>query len=162
MLEPVDPREVVLNVAHAMRWVRETQGSNRGEAVDQMIRGTGLIPPQPWCAAFVAWCGHAALDLLWPLPLVAGCATLAEAARAAGQLAVLSDGVEPERGAIFLLWGAEKHRFHHTGFVLGRGAGARWRTVEGNTSEDGSPEGTGVFLRQRAFGEQDAIIRWWL
>ena len=162
MIDTVDAREAVLNVARALRWVRETDGPNRGEVVDEMTRECGLRPPQPWCAAFLSFCGHAALDLRWPLPLVAGCATLAEAAQAQGTLHVLTGGVVPERGAIFLLWGEAKQRYHHTGFVLGPDSVAGyWRTCEGNTNEDGSPEGTGVFTRRRRFGDKDAIITWW-
>lgn len=163
MLDVIGAREAVLNVAGAMAWVKETAGPNRGEVVDEIIRATGLRPPQPWCAAFVNWCGAAALDLLWPLPMVAGCATLAEAAQAQGMLHVLIDGTEPARGAVFLLWGEDVHRFRHTGFILGRDAAdpTYWRTLEGNTSPDGSAEGTGVFRRRRHFGPKDAVIQWW-
>lgn len=161
-LTTVGVREAVLNVAGAMRWVKETQGANRGEAVDRMIRATGLEPPQPWCMAFVNWCGQAVLDLLWPLPMSAGCQFVAEAAQAKGLLKVVAD-TPPERGGIFLLWSEEKHRFRHTGFVLGRDAeDGWWRCIEGNTNVDGSPEGTGVFKRRRQFGTKDATIFWWL
>jgi len=158
-LTTISAKEAALNVATSMRWVKETQGANRGEAVDRMIRACGLEPPQPWCMAFVNWCGQAALDLLWPLPMAAGCQYVAEAAQKIGLLDV---GGAPERGAIFLLWGESVHRYRHTGFVLGRDAEEGWwRCIEGNTNEDGSPEGTGVFKRRRQFTGKDAMILWW-
>jgi hypothetical protein len=162
-LSTIFVKEAVLNVASSMRWVKETQGANRGEAVDRMIRATGLVPPQPWCMAYVNWCGQAALDLLWPLPMAAGCQFVAEAAQKLGMLKVLEVGVVPERGSIFLLWGESVHRYRHTGFVLGADAESGWyRCIEGNTNDDGSPEGTGVFKRRRQFTGKDAIINWWL
>jgi hypothetical protein len=33
--------------------------------------------------------------------------------------------------------------------------------VEGNTNAGGSPEGTGVFARNRVFGPRDRFISWW-
>ena len=151
----VDARAVVISVARAMTWVREI-GPNRGQAVEAILRRVVLPPGSPWCAAFVAWVGRAALDGRWPLPLVGGCATLGEAALARGMIRQA-----PENGAIFLLWSDRMNRFNHTGFISAT-AGEACFTVEGNTSPDGSPEGTGVFERTRTFGERDRFVHWWV
>lgn len=153
-ISPIDPRAVVISVARAMTWVREV-GANRGQAVEAILRRVHLPPGSPWCAAFVAWCGRAALDGGWALPLVGGCATLGEAAEARGMLRAA-----PANGSIFLCWSAAKNRFNHTGFIAAT-AGEACFTVEGNTSPDGSPEGTGVFERTRIFGPRDRFIHWW-
>lgn len=157
----ISVRDAVLNVAWAMRWVKETQGSNRGEVVDEMVRLTGLNPANryPWCACYVAWVGYAALRKAWPLPKVAGCMSLKDAAYAKGMLET-----EPAVGAVFLIWGKAGDgvtRFKHTGFLRRDLSGGLWETVEGNTNAGGSPEGTGVFVRQRRFSRDDRFIHWW-
>lgn len=148
---------LILNVAAAHSWVRETQGSNRGEAVNAILARVGLEPGQPWCAAFVAYVGWAVLRKDWPLPNVGGCMSLYAAGRASSLLRPV-----PAPGAVFLTWSASMNRFAHTGFVSGPlGTDSRWPTVEGNTNTDGSREGTGVFLRRRLFGPKDTFIHWW-
>ncbi len=153
--------QAVLNVAWSLRWVTETNGSNRGEAVDAIVRVTGLDPAtrSPWCACFVAYAGYSTLKDQWPLKKVAGCVSLHDDAQAKGLLVS-----SPQPGDIFLLFGKAGdgvERFHHCGFVTGPGTTpGTWATVEGNTNVDGSPDGTGVFVRQRTFGPKDAFIRW--
>lgn len=158
MITTLSPREAVLNLANWLRWVTETHGSNRGEAVDAIVRVTGLDPAirAPWCAAFVAACGYAVLRDLWPLRKVAGCATLAEDASAKGLLTTT-----PAVGSIFLLWSDQKGRYHHTGFCVAPEVAGSWVTCEGNTNDTGSPDGTGVFRRSRKFGPKDRFIHWW-
>lgn len=152
-----DAVTAVLNVARAHTWVRETQGSNRGEAVNAILARVGLPPGQPWCAAFVAYVGWAVLRGAWPLPNVGGCMSLFAAARAREMLRDT-----PAPGAVFLIWSPSLNRFAHTGFVTaGPDEDGEWPTVEGNTNTGGSREGTGVFLRARAFGPRDRFIHWW-
>jgi hypothetical protein len=159
MLDTVSPRAAVLNLAWWLRWVTESHGPNRGEAVDAIIRVTGLNPATapPWCAAFVAACGYAVLRDQWPLKKVAGCASLFDDAKAKG---FIRD--TPTTGAIFLLWSPTLKRFHHTGFCQAVAAQTGWSTIEGNTNAGGSPEGTGVFARTRVFGPLDRFIWWWV
>lgn len=156
----ISPVDAVLNLAWWLRWVTETQGANRGEAVDAIIRVTGLDPLKPppglksipWCACFVAACGYAVLRERWPLKKVAGCVSLFEDAEAKKLVRFA-----PERGRIFLLHNGT--RFHHTGFCKAPAAGL-WTTIEGNTNVAGSPEGTGVFERTRAFPTSTRFIDW--
>ena len=154
MIPDVPVRQAVLSVARALRWVRETEGSNKGEMVNQILASVHLPPGEPWCAAFVSFVGKAALGDAWPLPMVGGCQTLAEDAAKRNMRSPL-----PAPGSVFLLWSSTKKRFHHTGFCVAPGPKG-WKTIEGNTSEDGSPEGTGVFERDRMFGLEDRFIRW--
>lgn len=155
----IDVKDIPLNVAYSLRWVRETQGSNRGEVVDEMIRLTGLDPATapPWCAAFVAFCGYAAMRKQWPLKKVAGCASLFDDATAKGLV-----NTKPAHGAIFLLWSDKKKRFHHTGFCDAEIVPGQWSTIEGNTNDDGSVDGVGVFERKRTWGPNDRFIYPWL
>jgi len=162
MLTFPDPRVVVLNVARSLLWVRETAGANRGEVVDRIVAATGLDPAgrHPWCAAFVAYVGRAALGKTgWPLRPFAGCVSLRDEAQ---KLGVLS--VTPTKGAIFLQYGKAgdgRFRFRHCGFVVGENPAGGWDTLEGNTNEAGSPEGIGVFARTRTWGKLDRFIHWW-
>lgn len=150
--------DCVLNVAWSFRWVKETQGSNRGEVVDEMIRLTGLDPAQrlPWCCAFISYVGYAVLRKDWPLPKVAGCVSLYDAANARGMVRKT-----PAEGSIFLLWGESVNRFRHTGFVVREISPGLFETIEANTNINGSHEGTGVFVRERRFGDRDRFLDWW-
>lgn len=161
LTEPVTTVELVLRLARSYRWVRETRGQNRGEAVGHLLRLVGLTEPNPWCAAFVAKIGYSAFGDDWPLPLVGGCATLGEAADAKDLLMP-----HPAPGAVFLLYVPSKGRFAHTGFV-DRPIPSGWTTIEGNTGDDPGDdgernrEGDGVYERTRDFGPRDRFIYWW-
>lgn len=150
--------DCVLNVAWSFRWVKETQGSNRGEVVDEMIRLTGLDPAKrlPWCAGFVSYVGYAVLRKDWPLPKVAGCVSLYDAGNERGMVRM-----SPAEGSIFLLWLPSKNRFGHTGFVIKELSPGLYATIEGNTNTDGSHDGTGVYIRERRFGPRDRFLDWW-
>jgi hypothetical protein len=152
-MTPLDPVETVLNVAEGHAWVKEV-GENRGQAVEAILAHVGLLPGQPWCAAFVSYIGWLVMRRGWPLPLAGGCAMLADRARGLGMLTEI-----PAPGSIFLVWGVTLNRFRHCGFLIER-TPAGWRTVEGNTNVDGSPEGTGVFVRERSFSALDRFVNW--
>ena len=155
----IDARTAVLNVARGHTWVRE-QGANRGQAVEAILKRTGLSGGFAWCAAFVAYIGWSILRASWPLPMVAGCMALFDAATAKGLVRTV-----PAPGAIFLLWGTAGDgvtRFKHAGFVSDEIRPGVWRTVEGNANAAGSSvEGDGVYVRERTFGPSDRFIWWW-
>ncbi len=154
---PLSAVATVLNIARGHTWVVEV-GENRGQAVEAILARVGLPPGQPWCAAFVAYIGWLALRELWPLPKDGGCQKLSEDAAALGMLELA-----PATGRIFLLYGQTPTgiRFHHCGFITGPGKTAgTWATVEGNTNAGGSPDGTGVFLRERSFDGTARFIEW--
>jgi hypothetical protein len=153
----VPARETLLRIARGHTWVRET-GPNRGQAVEAILKRVGLEPGKAWCAAFVAYIGWLLMREQWPLPLVGGCESLAEALEA--RPGMLTD--MPQPGAIFLLPSEEEgRRYRHTGFVWELKGPQTYSTVEGNASPDGSPEGTGVFVRERTIGPKDRFGRWW-
>ena len=145
----------ILDAARADLLVREVGGENRGFEVETILASVGLPPGQPWCAAFVYWIGRFALGKRWPLPATGSCALLGSYAREKGMLVE-----QPGPGDVFLLWSATKNRFHHTGFVVEALPHASYRTLEGNTNDDGSVNGNGVYERTRGIGEKDRFIRW--
>lgn len=128
--------------------------TNSGLKVEEYLETVGLLKGQPWCAAFVAWCGRVALKKAWPLPLTGGCQALHVWAKGKGWIVE-----QPAVGDVFLIWFPKLNRFGHTGFIEAI-AGGTITTVEGNTSGAGSREGWGVFRRTRRFGTDDRFIRW--
>jgi len=114
----------------------EPPGSNDGVRVREYLRSAGILDPEPWCASFVHWGslqigkeGFGAWTPSW-------CKTILE----------IDD---PERGAWGLVYYPKLGRFGHI-FVVTKVCGnGMIETVEGNTNNDGSREGTGVFRRFR-------------
>ncbi len=135
--------------------LEEPPGSDRGPRVDEYLRTVGLNPSEgsfAWCAAFVYWCFEQAARAEGrsnPVIRTAGVLDhwrMAESAgirRLAGADAAEDPGlVHP--GMIFVLdFGGGAG---HTGLVEGVQDG-RLVAPEGNTNDDGSREGVGVFRR---------------
>lgn len=149
-------REKVLQIAEKERLTggenKETQGSNHGPLVDKYLAYVGLGPGQPWCAAFVAWCIDQAGG---NCPKTGDTWALEDWGRKEG---IWNPKTLPEVGDIFLLYG-KNNRPTHTGFVTKVCAGYV-ETIEGNTSPDGSPEGIGIFKRERDIPDIE-VIKWW-
>lgn len=123
-------------------WVQEATKQNDGRWVEAIQRLTGNKKGDAWCASFVAM----VLDIAYrgknPLPITASCDVLLEAARTAG---TLTD--TPAVGDVFLVMKSPADAVH-TGVVTAVGKLAV-KTVEGNTNDDGSRDGYGVFARER-------------
>jgi hypothetical protein len=151
-----DQLERVLFVAQTQVNVTESPpNTNKGLKVEEYQRAVGIqVGKDPWCAGFLGWVGKTALGDDWPVPLVGGCATLADWAKKEG---VLKD--KPQLGDAFLLFFPKLNRYAHVGFVTDPVKDGKWGTIEGNTSGGGSREGWGVFRQRRAFGLLDRFIR---
>ena len=124
--------------------VKEQGGANRGERVEQYLAATGFGPGYAWCAAYVSWCflqaGIEAPRSAW-VPSFAG---KSKRIYQRGQFTKKT----PQPGDVFLIWYARLKRPAHIGFV------EKWEdqwvtTVEGNTNDDGSREGDGVYRKRR-------------
>jgi hypothetical protein len=153
--------ESVLRVALSYEHMKEYGGDNRGpESIERFLKFVRAEPGQPWCAAYVSFCGYYGnLDVVkgtyqstWPFKPTASCWQLGDWATTAGVLVT-----RPQPGAVFLLHSPKLGRFHHTGFVLT----ASGDTIEGNTNDDGSANGYEVLPRHRSFGLHDRFILWW-
>lgn len=127
-------------------------GSNRGPKVDQYLKSTGTPLGSAWCAAFLYFCfDQAARELGRANPLVRTGGVLAHwnGARTRGIPRLLTDNaianpslVHP--GMIFVI--SHGAGTGHTGLVEAVEAG-KLVTIEGNTNDNGSREGIGVFRR---------------
>jgi len=132
------------------------RGSNGGPEVDAFMAAIDpSLQGQPWCMAFVFWCfKHAAQQANLPLevPQTASVWRSWEMAQEQGVGKILSarearadpDRVKP--GMVFYI--DTGGRNGHTGFVKDVIDG-KLVTIEGNTNNDGSREGYGVFLRSK-------------
>lgn len=143
----------VLKVAagEEARHVREVpEHSNAGPDVERYLRSVGLGGGNSWCAAFVYWCfGEAAktLNRANPLFKTGGCLAHWNGAPSKGAQRILSTKAQADPGLlqpgmIFIMdHGAG---LGHTGLIESV-AGGILTTIEGNSNNNGSRDGTGVF-----------------
>ena len=140
--------------------VREATGRNDGPQVEMFLQHVGLRKGEPWCAAFVSYCLH-------------------KAGRASAPYSGWSPAFFPERyrirrdttllpGDVFGIYYQNLRRIAHVGFVdtvlyihIRQGTNPKQPvryfapntdfipTVEGNTNNNGSREGIGVFRKLR-------------
>jgi hypothetical protein len=148
-----------LEIAQTQVDVRETPGRpNQGPQVNAYLRSTGLGPGHPWCAAYVYWCiEQAATEAGADNPFIrtAWCPAIDAWAKSHDILEQ-----RPEAGDVFLLYGQTPGSLaRHTGFVTSTN-GAKFGANEGNTNLGGSPEGIGVFLRERTNSNMYRFVRW--
>jgi lysozyme family protein len=132
------------------------RGSNRGPEVDDYMGAIDRsLHGQPWCMAFVYWCFNEAareLGIGLNVPRTASVWRSWEMAQeqaigrivTARQARADPDIVKP--GMVFYIDTGGRHG--HTGFVRDIVDG-KLVTIEGNTNNDGSREGYGVFQRSR-------------
>lgn len=165
-ITPESRIECLIAAAQSFLGVAEEGGQNHGQMVELFLREVGLAPGDPWCAAFVHHVGHWSQyeywsqSSPWPLPATGSCAALGAFA---ARRSALSES--PARGDVFLLYEPGVKRFGHTGIVLDvrETSGAySCTTIEGNTNDDGSPEGWKTCLKMRHFskGARHRFIRW--
>ncbi|ELR71753.1 hypothetical protein C900_02338 [Fulvivirga imtechensis AK7] len=124
--------------------VREEGGANRGKMVEQYLAVTGLGPSFPWCAAFVSWCYiHAGVDA----PVSAWVPSFAIQRNIIYKRGKPTKKI-PQTGDVFMIWYDRLNRPAHIGFVDTWG-NEYVITVEGNTNDNGSREGDGVYRKKR-------------
>src|SRR5215472_4832677 len=132
-------------------------GSNRGPKVDMYLRSVGIDPTTgsfPWCAAFVYFCfQQAATSLGSPNPVIKTAGVLdhwnragAAGIRRLGTPECVANPSLVAPGMIFVI--LNKNATGHCGLVEGI-TGTFLTTIEGNTNDNGSREGIGVFRRQK-------------
>jgi uncharacterized protein (TIGR01370 family) len=161
----------VIDVAMSEIGVREVPpGSNRGPKVDQYISAVdpGLVSQQvPWCMCFVYWCFQETARQLGTtvhIPKSAGVRdswskTQTRAQQDASIVIVdkrdaLRDPSRVKPGMVFFLTRAGGG---HTGIVIENNNGML-ETIEGNTNDNGSAEGIGVFRRSRRRTTDDNLL----
>lgn len=147
--------------------VRERTGNNDGTAVETFLRSVGLGKGYYWCMAFVYWAfWNAANDLKimsrFPLKKTGGCMEqyrhCLENKEHFNNLIVLdARQFYPMVGDIFIIdlgKGAG-----HTGIITYLNINSLLSTVDGNTNDNGSANGDGVYERKREREKMFAYIR---
>lgn len=146
--------------AHLAQHPREVGGANRGPWVRLYMNGKDG-PDWLWCAGFVTFCmkqAAEALEVSMPIKGSFSCDSLAAQAKEAG-IFLSERSAEPEDitpGSIFL---SRRTSFDwtHTGLV----SDARdtlFKTIEGNTNDEGSRNGYEVCARSRGYSKKDFIL----
>ena len=162
-------RERIINTAAAEIGVTEATGNNDGPRVEAYLKSVGLERGQPYCAAFVYWCGQQALGSKNPFPRSGYSPDLcAQPTWSNGK------GLPPRAGDTFGIYFPDKGRIAHTGLVAGteRDAG-KWsaprgylRTIEANTSYSAASgsaadrEGEGVHSKLRPLSTIRQVRAW--
>ena len=131
-------------------------GSNRGPEVDDYLRAVALNPAQgsfAWCVAFTHFCYKKAAEILGlQNPHIETAGVLDHWNKAGRKPKVVrvtnakavADPALVKPGSLFIIdFGQEKG---HSGMVI-EVANGRLVTIEGNTNDNGSRDGIGVFLR---------------
>lgn len=138
-------QQKTIEFASAAVGVREEPlGSNDGPAVRKYLASVGINEPAFWCAAFVNYqiknaATHMGLISDWPA--TGSCQAIHDWAVHHGRLLA-----SPVPGCVFLV--PEGGVYHHCGLVVSV-EGAVLHTIEGNTNDNGSSNGIGVFARTR-------------
>ena len=133
-----------LNICRSYAWVTEDAAhTNHGEAVTEFLHVTGLSTGQPWCAAYVAACGHWAMYGAWPLPLTASTVGLLQFAT---QCKIVYDA--PQVGDVVIYVHPDTGLAHHANVVLDLLPDNRINTIGGNeTPVSGSDDGYRVVVK---------------
>lgn len=134
-----------MGVAESQVGTTEATGRNDGEVV-KYLRSVGLAKGDPYCAAFVYWCGREALGKSNPYPQSGWSPDMV----AGGTL--VSSGAPAKPADTFGIYFPSKKRIAHTGLV------AEWgktsvTTIEANTSPSATSgdqrNGDGVWKKKR-------------
>lgn len=159
----MEPKTIAL--ARKYLGKQELIGPNEGAVISAMKQFLGVeAKGVSWCAIFVAWIlcrAHGLTEKALRFMLGFASPWYSESTRdwyaQAVKAAMLTD--DPEPGDVFIL--LDGHGVpHHTGFVTTKlDADGRFGTIEGNTNDDGSNNGDGVYIRKRNARSGVAFIR---
>ena len=154
-----------LTVAYAQQHLRqhpvEVGGENRGPWVRLYMNGNEG-QPWAWCAGFACYGLRQACETLgeaMPIEPSFSCDSLAAFARQRGRLldgTNLSDRARITPGSLFLIRRTSTD-WVHTGIVIAAEA-EFFRTIEGNTNDNGSREGYEVCMRTRSYKAMDFVL----
>lgn len=130
----------LVTLARLFRFVRETQGPNRGVWVGLFQQYTGNSAGDSWCCSFVSFLLSILYQGASPLTKTASCAMMLAQAKQKGYLVPF--GAQPAVGDLYFYLNDAGHA-HHVGIVT---QAQPLKGIAGNTSPDGmSDNGTGVY-----------------
>jgi hypothetical protein len=146
---------------HLTERPREIGGQNCGPWVRLYMDGNEGAS-WPWCAGFACFCLEQAAETLGvalPITPSFSCDSLAASAKQQGRFLPPPGPADRTRigpGSLFLSRRTSTD-WVHTGIVVSV-EGDYFRTIEGNTNDEGSREGYEVCARIRGFGAMDFVL----
>lgn len=164
-----NPTKAIIRTAKIFNGVREAGGSNRGDVPDfcnwWVIRDMRDYPMggrgAMWCATWVCTVGRLAIGEAWPIPLRAEYSDVDKLVEWAKDNRLFNIG-EPTTGDLFVIPSSGGSGWVHVGFITDvLNNGDTIETIEGNTNDDGSANGDGVYIRTRSVSGL-GFIRWQL
>lgn len=134
-----------LEIAKTQLGVKEKPlGSNGGKEVDMYLKSVGLGTGYSWCMAFIYWCFlQACIKAAIACPLIKTGGVLAAWNKADKKFRIVDD---PQPGDIGIM--SFGNGAGHT-FIIEKRAAGVLQTIEGNSNNDGSRNGTEVVRHQR-------------
>lgn len=136
-----------MQIAQSKVGVRELTGNNDGPEVEAYLKAVGLGKGYSWCMAFIVWCyDQAAKQLGVKNPLVRTGGCMNQWHNFQGKK-VKPEELQEGDVAIMDLGNGAGHTF-----IVTRRRDTVVDTVEGNTNNNGSANGDGVYNRTRTVG----------
>lgn len=132
--------ELAKRIAVSQNGVKEATGKNDGGAVEAYLKSVNLGKGYSWCMAFVYWCYNQAA---WKLGVKNPLKKTAGVLDQWNSMGLDLHYTEPKENDIMIMdfGGGEGH----TGIVTAVKSGSVIETVEGNTNNNGSRNGDGVY-----------------
>ena len=125
--------------------VRERTGNNDGQRVEEYLRSCNLKKGNPWCAAFVTWTfKQAKVDAI-----VSAYSPSWFPKKSTIYTRGANGNKTPQKADVFGIYFSNKGRIAHVGFIDVWEDNSYCITVEGNTNDEGSREGDGVYRKRR-------------
>jgi len=160
MSETINAAVIEYAQAHLAQHPLEVGGQNRGPWVRLYMNGNEGSQ-WPWCAGFVTFVLHQAtesINIEMPIPGSFSCDTLAAQAQSAGLFLSEADATSSNvlPGSLFLVRRTDTD-WTHVG-IIEEASESYFRTIEGNTNDDGDREGYEVCARWRGYSNKDFIL----
>lgn len=154
------PREDVMGVARSLLGTTEKTGRNDGPVVEAILASTGNRRGDPYCAAFVYYCGReAGHPKLYPRSAWSPDMVQSPTWTRAG------GGQEPRAADAFGIYFPKKGRVAHTGLIESASKSV-FTTVEGNTSPEAKAgsaadrDGGGIWRKRRLRSQVNSVRSW--
>jgi len=164
-----DIRDCVLEAAYESIGVTEVGGSNRGKDVESYLATVKFGPGAAWCGAWYAnrlsqCISITDMEQYMPISHYAYTPNYTKHEDAiiwkswTREKFTYSKHRPPRSGDAFLLWNKRLNRIAHVGMIDYWSPGTRLVTIEGNTNDEGSRDGDGVFVRYRDKRQIHAVV----
>jgi hypothetical protein len=154
------PREDVMGVARSLIGTTEETGRNDGPVIEAILASTGNRKGDPYCAAFVYFCGReAGHPRLYPRSAWSPDMVQSPTWTRAG------GGQEPRAADAFGIFFPKKGRVAHTGLIESASRSV-FTTVEGNTSPEAAAgsaadrDGGGIWRKRRLRSQVHSVRSW--